>query len=359
MGKPPTDIGNAAQPVEHAERRPATGRVIEPHDTGAVADPDCMIRILDDGPHIRVRVSGRSDDGGKSIAGERHQPVRGADPHRAAAVLVKRGHGAAGQTVLPVVDPESFAVADDHLAIAETEPHASRVIGHRGVAEPAAHLGIGRERSEDAVAPSEQAGIDFAHPQRILLVTGDRPDAFELRLTPGDGHESAVLELRNPAVIGRDPDGALVIGIQRADAQRGETVAAIEVGRRPAVESVQPVVGAGPHAAVRAGGHRAHRLTHIRRIREHLDRALGEPIQPVLRADPDVAFAVFEQRPHDVVAQSDTAAEALDCQILAGGSAGKPQQAATERRDPQVVVAVPHQRPAVDVAPHAQRRVRT
>jgi hypothetical protein len=109
-------------------------------------------------------------------------------------------------------------------------------------------------------------------------------------------------------------------------------------------EPVQTVSGPDPRHAHRVDCDRpdvpAHRVADPG---QRGDRAARQPIEPALGADPDIALAILEQRPHHVAGQ-----RALPFIELDDGLAGLRRhvnQAFPKRRNPQIAIRVVHQTP--------------
>ena len=95
----------------------------------------------------------------------------------------------------------------------------------------------------DAVDP-----LVAVHPQETVVVLQDLKRHVAVQPVPGgDGAEPAVLEADQAAAVGADPQGAVVVGMDRPDGVlRGSLALGWKVVILPLAEAVQVAV-VGPH----------------------------------------------------------------------------------------------------------------
>jgi len=217
--------------AEHRE----FARILFEHQRVPRGIPAASGVVLDHG--LDHRLVGQLDRAHGAVAVDAHQAVAQADPHRAVAGIVQRGHHLAGQELPRRTIPGRCGVEVEHAQAgigADPQPPAGigpqvddDVAGdRRRIALAVAHHTDHATRGVHAVEPAGEG----AGPQRAVRRLRDRPhvgagqSVTAFAAAPAAHLAGCRVEQRQPAVHGPEPDPILAVdehGLHVVGRQRG------------------------------------------------------------------------------------------------------------------------------------------
>ncbi len=227
------------------------------------------------------------------------QPAMRTDPQRAVPILVHGAHRTAtGQAMFCRERLGPFVEIRPDRAVEETDPHPVIPGGQHRRRRLVA--GDQHEVRQRAVGRSIDTAIDVAQPQPSLVIDGDRSDSSEhTDVGSGKPGEPAGLQPHQP-LIGGDPERLRrIVVVERDQRVVGQPLLPAEIGQAGAGELKQAFVGGNERTASSLGDG-AHVTGHVVAQRHRNHGIVRQPVQAERRADPDVAFAIFEERLHGI-----------------------------------------------------------
>ena len=242
------------------------------------------------------------------LAPHAHHAPRGGDPEPAALALTqaddclaqRRGRVAERLDAPRAQEREAFGRADPQhaLRVLDERVHAVRGQPVRGAARGP---GCRRPRGET---------LGRAHPQRAVGGLGERIDAVGRQAIVGrESLDATLAQAAEPAVERARPDAAVVALVHGVDARLAEPVDLViaACAKRPALEAKvgQPAALAADPQPVAGRGDRVDAIVHEAEGRDALDPLVLEPVESALgRREPDAFRAVDVDRPDPVRRQA-------------------------------------------------------